>query len=47
MATTAAIESAHEREIARTIGHKTVAMVRRYIREGELLLSIMTARLRL
>ena len=45
MATTAAIHGAEEREIARTTGHKTSAMVRRYIRDGELLRSNMTARL--
>jgi integrase len=45
MATTAAIHGAEEREIARTTGHKTAAMVRRYIRDGELLRSNMTARL--
>lgn len=45
MATTAAIHGAEEREIARTTGHKTAAMVRRYIRGGELLRSNMTARL--
>jgi integrase len=44
-ATTAAIDGAEEREIARTTGHKTSAMVRRYIRDGELLRSNMTARL--
>jgi integrase len=45
MATTAAIHGAGELEIARTTGHKTSAMVRRYIRDGELLRSNMTARL--
>jgi integrase len=34
MATTAAIHGAEEREIARTTGHRTAAMVRRYIRDG-------------
>lgn len=45
MATTAAIEGAQEREIARTTGHKSDEMVRRYIRDAELFRTNMTARL--
>lgn len=45
MATTAATHGAAERDIARTTGHKTAAMVQRYIRDGELLRSNMTVRL--
>lgn len=45
MATTATIEGAQEREIARTTGHKSGAMVRRYIRDAELFRTNMTARL--
>ena len=36
MATMAAINGASERSIMRQTGHKSVQMVRRYIRDGEL-----------
>lgn len=45
MATTAAIEGALEREIARTTGHKSDEMVRRYICDANLFRTNMTARL--
>lgn len=45
MMTTAAINGAEERDIARTTLHKSVAMVRRYIRDANLLRNNASARL--
>lgn len=45
MTTTAAIEGATEQEIARSTGHKSDEMVRKYIRDAELFRDNMTARL--
>jgi hypothetical protein len=45
MATQAAMAGASERAIMRQSGHKSVQMVRRYIREGELFNDNAAARL--